>query len=659
MPLRSLVLHRAPEVRDVLLAALGRRGHRAVGTGDPDGVLTTHAEHPFALVLMGWGVAGWSGEDLLRALLHGMPQARRPLVVALAEGDSGPSEEAMLDAGATDVLRWPTTPERLIRRIRLTERWALEGAQRRDAEDALRRASGGFRALLDRLPDGVAVHRRDRLAYVNAAYAALLGHRDPAELVGRSLLEACADPRTIQSRVARGEAGDAALVARDGERVPVAMVHLPVDFEGAPATLTHVRDLRSQRTLEAGLLQADRMASVGTLALGVAHELNNPLASVSSNLQLLRELLTERRDAFPGEIRRQLEAMVGEAREGARRMRHVMRDLETFSRVDGDPRAPVSVEPVLRACVHMARNAIVHHARLELDFREAPRVDANESRLAQVFLALLVHSAHSMREADAAHNLVRVSCFTGPEGHAVVEVSDNGVGIDADELAHLFDPFRGTRSRAMGTGFGLSIAQNVVRGLGGTIEVDSERAGGTCFTVRLPASSRAVRSRRPSDTSLAGWAPEAPARPGRVLVIDDDPLVAKTIRRVLRRHDVVVAEGGAAALEALAGGDHWDVVLCDLMMPDVSGMDVFEHTVARRPALRDRFVFMTGGAFTPAARRFVDEVPNPCLSKPFDTGALRRLVDGRVEATAGSGPRGAAGDDAAAQPSGGPSRGGP
>jgi len=208
-----------------------------------------------------------------------------------------------------------------------------------------------------------------------------------------------------------------------------------------------------------------------------------------------------------------------------------------------------------------------------------------------------------------------------PRGAGVlVQVADNGSGIPAEVLDRIFDPFFTTKPVGVGTGLGLSICHGIVVGLGGEITVDSEVGRGSTFRVLLPPAPAAPR-RRPDPT------PVAPSRQGRVLVVDDEPLVCRAVQRILSPpHEVRIRANGREALEALQADPGYDLVLCDLMMPELTGMELHGLVEARAPELAGRFIFLTGGAFTAGARDFLSRVSNERLEKPFEPAALRELV---------------------------------
>jgi signal transduction histidine kinase len=383
------------------------------------------------------------------------------------------------------------------------------------------------------------------------------------------------------------------------------------------------RRAAERQDIESRLAFAGRMASVGTLAAGVAHELNNPLMYVLSNLHLTREEIESCDEAPWLEHARQ---QLDEAIHGAVRMQNIVRDLKTFSRVDDEQRGDVDLQSVLESSINICWNEIRHRATLNRDFTKTPPVDANESRLGQVFLNLLINAAQAMPERGLSANRITVRTYTDEEGWAVIEVIDNGTGIEPDRMNRVFEPFFTTKNVSEGTGLGLSICRSIIRDAGGTIEAQSELDRGTTFVVRLPASKRI-------EIPHTTQAPP-PATPGAracVVVIDDEPLVGRSIRRALRGHEVQVFTSGEEAIERLCSDEPFDVVFCDLMMPEVSGMEVFARVSERCPDIASRFVFMTGGAFTPQAREFLKQTPLVCLEKPFELRQIRDLVRERAE----------------------------
>jgi CheY-like chemotaxis protein len=255
------------------------------------------------------------------------------------------------------------------------------------------------------------------------------------------------------------------------------------------------------------------------------------------------------------------------------------------------------------------------------DYREVPAVRANESRLGQVFLNLIVNAAQATPEGRAERNEIRIRIAPWDGGRVAVEVRDTGTGIDPAHLPRIFDAFFTTKPVGVGTGLGLAICHRIVTSLGGEIEVRSELGIGTTVRVLLPVAVHPELEEpvvaRPSLT---------PVRRGRILIVDDDSAMCSAIRRTLSGHEVVAVTLAREALERVASGEQFDVVMSDLMMPHMTGMDLHAELSHIAPEVADRMVFMTGGAFTPGAREFLDRVPNPRLDKPFEPGTLRALV---------------------------------
>jgi len=241
-------------------------------------------------------------------------------------------------------------------------------------------------------------------------------------------------------------------------------------------------------------------------------------------------------------------------------------------------------------------------------------------------LNLLINAAQAMPERGLSANRITVRTYTDEEGWAVIEVIDNGTGIEPDRMNRVFEPFFTTKNVSEGTGLGLSICRNIIREAGGTIEAHSELDRGTTFVVRLPASARTEIPRTVQAPPTA-----TPGARACVVVIDDEPLVGRSIRRALRGHEVQVFTRGDEAIERLCSDEPFDVVFCDLMMPEMSGMEVFDRVSERCPDIASRFVFMTGGAFTPQAREFLKQTPLVCLEKPFELRQIRDLVRERAE----------------------------
>jgi len=381
-----------------------------------------------------------------------------------------------------------------------------------------------------------------------------------------------------------------------------------------------IEDVSERKELEVRLALADRMASLGTLAAGVAHEINDPLSYVVGNLAFAGEVLSGGA-ATPPEALTQARQALDEANEGAARVRQIVGDLRALSRPGEDRREPVDVAAAIRSAANVAAGVLRPCAALKLELTPVPPVLGDPARLGQVFLSLLVNAGQAIGEGHPERNLIAVITGIELDGRVRVEVSDTGPGIAPEVLPRIFAPFFTTKRRGEGTGLGLSICQQTVAAMGGEIAVRTRAGEGTTFAVLLPQAPVAVRP-------AAAAAPERSAGPrGRVLVVDDEPYVGKTMRRILgASHDVEVVDSAQAALERLAQSPAPDVILCDLMMPGMTGMELHARLLARDPAVAARMVFVTGGALHETSRAFIAAVANPVLEKPFPTELLRGVV---------------------------------
>ncbi len=368
--------------------------------------------------------------------------------------------------------------------------------------------------------------------------------------------------------------------------------------------------------------EAERLVTLGFLARSLAHQVNNALTPMRLSLGRLTSFELSRRPMSAARLHR-IE-LLQDIREGLERVERVVRELKTFSHVEDTPRRPVELAEVLDSAIALADHEIRHRARLERDYRTVPRVDARAADLRQVFLNLLINAVHALGEGEAHINEIRASTWTDEHGMAVVEITDTGSGIPPDALPRIFEPFFTTQPTGAALGLGLAVTRDLVRALGGEIAVDSVVGRGTSIRIALPACDADEPARSSEDERDRST---ARGRRRRILIVDDDRPVAAAIALELGEHDVVVAESGREALEILRTDKAFDVILCDLMMPEVSGMDLYETLRLIDPALQARVVLMTGGAFTRRASTFVSMVEAPVLEKPFEPGQLRALLD--------------------------------
>jgi two-component system cell cycle sensor histidine kinase/response regulator CckA len=384
------------------------------------------------------------------------------------------------------------------------------------------------------------------------------------------------------------------------------------------------------------LMHLDRMASLGTLAAGIAHEINNPLTYVIANLQLLEEEMPrllrdyvgsaeQPANPLPSSVQRfgELSARLHDALEGAERIRGIVLHVKTFSRAGDEHRTYVDVRSILDSSIKVVFSEIRQRARLIKEYGHTPLVLANPGQLGQVFLNLLLNAAHAIEGEDPQRNTIRVTTRTSNNGQVVVEISDTGRGIPPEVQPRIFDPFFTTKPVGVGSGLGLSICYGIISSLRGTISVDSEIGRGTTLRIQLPASESGTIS----TLRMAG---EAPKPRGKILIVDDEPRLARAVKDMIGPdYDTQIVATGTEALQLLAGDaadQTFDVILCDLHMPEMSGMDLHAKLETLKPHVAEQMVFMTGGTFSERSREFVSRVTNACIDKPIDLSRLRALL---------------------------------
>ncbi len=281
---------------------------------------------------------------------------------------------------------------------------------------------------------------------------------------------------------------------------------------------------------------------------------------------------------------------------------------------------------ILDSSLRMAAVTLRQKATIVRDYGEVPPVIANESRLGQLFLNLVVNAAQALPEGSPADNRIEIGVrLEGPM--VTVTIADTGSGIPKDVLPRIFEPFFTTKPVGQGTGLGLSICRRIVVQLGGDIAVHSAPGEGTRFTIRIP------RADAPNKQTPKELPPRpSPGRRARILCIDDEPALGLALRRALvSEHDVVLLTSANEALQQVKNGERFDLCLCDLMMPGMSGMDFHAELEAFVPDLAKRIVFLTGGAHTPRAREFFETVHNQRLDKPMGLEELRRAIGSMLE----------------------------
>lgn len=475
-----------------------------------------------------------------------------------------------------------------------------------------------LREILDTSAEAILLHRTGTIAYANpalatmlATHANLLVGRRITELTSQASLDRLAellDQRELSSVRSDGPlkvgAHPITLTRSDGTGVTFELAEpRTIWFEGGAAVMWSGRDLSAeQQAMHARLLAADRMAVAGSLASGLAHEINNPLTVVRLNLPMLADL-------DPSE----LPELVEEMSASVARIEAIVGDLAALSPARADAIEDVAVDRALQHAVTLAFNEIRHRAEVSIEALETPPIKIARSKLTQAMVNLLIHLARQHETTPGQRMIARTK--TAPDGRALVELVATSVVLSDEAKRRMFEPFFTTSIDGFGGGLGLYYCHSVVTGAGGTIEISSDQQG-TTIRIAFPPAQPVV--------ATAAHAPPDGQRV-RVLVIDDEAAVGRAIKRVLANCEVEVSTSGA---EGIARYEDLkpDLVLCDLMMPELSGPVVYETLRARFPEIDQRIVFMTGGVFTTKTQTFVDTTALPVLKKPVAITQLRDLV---------------------------------
>jgi CheY-like chemotaxis protein len=395
-----------------------------------------------------------------------------------------------------------------------------------------------------------------------------------------------------------------------------------------------LRTVERQR-FEARTRELERLGSLGMMAAGIAHEINNPLAFMAGNLELAvkqcadLEVRLASAEAFSLVGIRQL---LTRANRGTERIAAIVRGIALFATADTNELISVDLGQLIKSTLQLVANELRHIGRLERNIGLLPRLSTNPGKLAQVLLSLLLHAIHAMRDSGGRDHVLRVRAERHTDGErddVIVSISDTRRGLSPVRLRQMFEPLFSTKTHA---GIGLSGSHDLVEQLGGSLIVESRPEIGTTFHVILPlrasASMPPAAAYAPRLAQIA-WS-KTRARP-RLLVIDDEPLLCKLLEMLLvNDYDVVALSQPDLALMRILDGEEFDLILCDVMMPDVTGIELYERAIAQRPEVTERFVFMTGGAFSEPEQSFLVSSRSPQLRKPFRQAELLETIEARL-----------------------------
>ena len=550
------------------------------------------------------------------------------------------------------------------------ERWLME----RNAESQTRLqelhaqteqiARATMLEIMERTPQGVLLlDEQGTPMYANASFRELSAFNDenlPAHHA-TTLLSAPDGSPLPDLLSGQSQNIPAQLRVASGEQLAIKLSIFTTTFDQQEVRMLLITDLSQEHELQSRIAQMDRMITAGTLAAGVAHEINNPLAYVASNVEYLLEKVAE------GDIDRDtLLTSLEDVHYGTRRVRKIVDDLRDLSRAPTDTIYPVDIATILDSTLLMVEHRVQQRSRLIRDIDDLPSAMLNESGLSQVLLNLFVNAVQAIEPGAPDTNLVRVSAKRA-DTNLIITIEDSGKGIAPEQLERIFEPFYTTKPIGEGTGLGLSICRKIIAEMNGDIEVESTPGQGTTFRLIIPTrwlsrsaeptaglsatphtgncspssppevrDDRAPAAHPPSSepgsragTPVDATTPhdeDAPA-PAGVFLIDDNAMLLRALKRQLKsRVTLHTFESAAEALDAIKAGADPRLIVCDVEMPAIGGARLYQQLREEHPALAERMIFMTGGAYSAESKRFLESDDFTVLSKPFPSAELETLI---------------------------------
>lgn len=551
----------------------------------------------------------WQRIEALSQQLRALPEVQGPLLQEVLENLTVALEELRASEAA------------------LTQQTEALAA----SQQAVNAARQRYQDLFDFAPHGYLVTSPFGMVQeANRAAAALLNISQD-HLVGKPLriFTAAADRQEFHAYIARVREGEglheleACLQPRNKLPVPVALTSVRVrDERGRVVALRwQLRDLteRQQTQLqlqrqEAALAQREKLAAMGSLLATVAHELNNPLAIALMEAEILE-------DAVVGQPWAEHAHKLTEA---TARCAHLVQNFLTLARQHPPARVPVQLNAIIPPALDLLRHPLqVDNVELSLQLDdELPLLQADPHQLHQVLVNLVTNAHEALRDVSSPRRLTLLTRVSADRSRVLLEVADTGPGMPPEVQARIFEPFFTTKPIGVGTGLGLSFCRGIVESHGGTIRVASERSQGTRFQIELPVQAGLMEQSRVPTRAV-----QPPSAEQSLLIADDEPGITSALAYLLRRegYRVDTVANGRSALAKLQA-QAYELILCDLRMPELDGPSLYRAIATSQPELARRFLFLTGDTLSPETRAFLDGIELPRLAKPFTARDVRHAV---------------------------------
>lgn len=473
--------------------------------------------------------------------------------------------------------------------------------------------------LVSRMPMPFLVLARGCISEANESAQAFLGN----DIVGQEFVDYVANSCRTKVRLWLGphlpqQPGEIEiqLAGIEGPRA-CRCTFMQHEQPGTQAVACFIHDKTDRREVEAQLMNNDRLNTVGTLASGVAHELNNPLTYVMMNLAHARTLVAASAASMSPPIHNELLDALRVAHDGAKRMTWIVEDLQGLV-LDDDASAEVDVNSALVSAIDLTRARWRSCAVLTRQLGLLRPATGSTGRVTQVVINLVLNACEAIPAGEGAIH-ISTACSGG---EVVISVRDNGAGVSPDIADRIFEPFVSTKEVGDGTGLGLYVCHQYVNECGGRIEFSALPTGGTEFKVFLrqapnPSRTFTGHEQSPDPGGLAGL---------KLLVIDDEPLIRQGLARWFATSEVTLCDSGAEAIARIRSGETYDLILCDLYMPRMTGREVYERLGKLDGSMQKRFAVMTGGAVDPRDREFLEDFAPPVLHKPFTSQEVLSFV---------------------------------